>query len=68
MRHEQICQTAFVKPLTIPDIDDETAAVIDEALTTREHGGGRLFDAPPIEPDEDVETEPGGDRPLDELF
>jgi len=54
--------------LTIPDIDDETAAVIDETLATRKHGEGRLFDAPPIEPDEDVETEPGGDRPLDELF
>ncbi|MFD1564576.1 hypothetical protein ACFR99_13585 [Haloarchaeobius amylolyticus] len=54
--------------LKIPEIDDETEEIIDDALAAREHGGGRLFDAPPIEPDEDVETEDGADRPLDELF
>lgn len=56
------------EPLKIPEIDDETEAIIDDALAAREHGGGRLFDAPPIEPAEEVETEDGADRPLDELF
>ncbi|OLZ39260.1 hypothetical protein A6E15_17815 [Natrinema saccharevitans] len=55
-------------PLKIPEIDDETEAIIEDALAAREHGSGRLFDAPPIEPVEDVETEDGADRPLDELF
>ena len=54
--------------LTMPELDDETAALVDDALAARERGGDRLFDAPPIEPDEDVETEDGADRPLDELF
>ena len=54
--------------LKIPTVDDETAGLIDDALAAREHGGGRLFDAPPIEPAEDTETEDSGDRPLDELF
>lgn len=54
--------------LKIPEIDDETEAIIDDALAVRERGGDQLFDAPPIEPDEDVETEAGADRPLDELF
>jgi len=54
--------------LKIPEIDDETAAIIDDALAAREHGSGQLFDAPPIEPDENVETEDNADRPLDELF
>ena len=53
--------------LTMPELDDETAARIDDAIAARDRGG-RLFDAPPIEPDEDVETEEGADRPLDELF
>ena len=55
-------------PHKIPEIDNETAAIIDDTLAVRKPGGGRLFDAPPIEPDEDVETEDGADRPLDELF
>lgn len=54
--------------LKIPEIDDETEAIIDDALAARERGADRLFDAPPIESDEDVETEAGADRPLDELF
>lgn len=54
--------------LKIPEIDDETEALIDDVLAARDPGRGRLFDAPPIEPDEDVETETGADRPLDELF
>ena len=54
--------------LKIPEIDDETEAIIDDTLAARERGGDRLFDAPPIEPDEDVETEADADRPLDELF
>lgn len=54
--------------LKISKVDDETEAIIDDALAAREYGGGRLFDAPLIEPDEDVETEAGADRPLDELF
>lgn len=54
--------------LKIPEIDDETEAIIDDMLAARECGGSRLFDAPPIEPDEDVEIEDGADRPLDELF
>jgi len=49
--------------LKIPPVDDETAARIDDVLAGREHGGGRLFDAPPIEPADD-----GAGRPLDELF
>ena len=54
--------------LKIPDIDNETEAMIDDVLAARKRGGSRLFDAPPIEPDDDVETEDGADRPLDELF
>lgn len=54
--------------LTIPELDDKTAAAIDDALATRERGENRLFDAPPVEPDENVETEGGANRPLDELF
>jgi hypothetical protein len=54
--------------LELPDIDDETEALLDDVLAAREPGSGRLFDAPPIEPDDDVETEPDADRPLDELF
>ncbi|WP_312911756.1 hypothetical protein [Natronosalvus caseinilyticus] len=54
--------------LKIPEIDDETAAIIDDVLAAREQGGSQLFDAPPIEPDEDVETKDGADRPLDELI
>ncbi|NKE37246.1 hypothetical protein GWG54_15735 [Natronococcus sp. JC468] len=54
--------------LKIPEIDDETEAIIDDALAARERGADRLFDAPPIESGEDVETEAGADRPLDELF
>ncbi|WP_394742928.1 hypothetical protein [Natronococcus roseus] len=54
--------------LKIPEIDDETEAIVDDTLAARERGSDRLFDAPPIEPDEDVETEAGADRPLDELF
>ncbi len=59
---------AVSDPLKIPEIDDETEAIIDSALAARERDGGRLFDAPPIEPDENVETKDGADRPLDELF
>jgi hypothetical protein len=54
--------------LKTPEIDDETDAIIDDTLAARERGGDQLFDAPPIESDEDVETEAGADRPLDELF
>lgn len=54
--------------LKIPERDDETEASIDDALAAREQGGDGLFDAPPIEPDEGVESEAGADRPLDELF
>ncbi|MCU4743967.1 hypothetical protein OB960_21535 [Halobacteria archaeon AArc-xg1-1] len=54
--------------LRIPEIDDETEAIIDDVLAARDRDGSRLFDAPPIEPDEAVETEDGADRPLDELF
>ncbi|OIB55749.1 hypothetical protein [Natrialba sp. SSL1] len=54
--------------LKISELDDETEANIDAALAARERGGGQLFDAPPTEPDEDVETEEGAYRPLDELF
>ncbi|NGM70445.1 hypothetical protein G6M89_15795 [Natronolimnobius sp. AArcel1] len=53
--------------LEIPYIDSETADAIDDALAAREQGD-RLFDAPPIEPPQDTETEAGADRPLDELF
>lgn len=54
--------------LKIPEIDDETETIIDDVLAAREHGSSQLFDAPPIEPDDDIETEDGADRPLDELF
>ena len=40
----------------------------DTVVQTRTYGRSRLFDAPPIELDEDAETEDGADRPLDELF
>jgi hypothetical protein len=60
---EDVCEA-----LKLPDIDDETEALIDDVLDARTHGRSRLFDAPPIEPDEDAETEDGADRPLDELF
>ena len=58
---------AVDRALELPDIDDETEAAIEDTLAARERGG-RLFDAPPIEPDDDAETEGDADRPLDELF
>jgi hypothetical protein len=54
--------------LSIPAVDDDTAVLIDDVLAGRDQDGGRLFDAPPIEPDDDVTTDDGARRPLDELF
>jgi len=54
--------------LEMPSLDDDTVTLIDDVLAGRHHSGSRLFDAPPIEPDDDVTTDDGARRPLDELF
>lgn len=64
--------TAVAEAFNAPALDAETAAAIDETidktLAARERSDGRIFDAPPIEPDPDADTEDGADRPIDELF
>jgi hypothetical protein len=49
---------------TAMDLDDETTAILEDALALREHGSGRVFDAPPIASPADADDS----RPIDELF
>lgn len=57
-----------VDAFATPELDADTAAAVDDALAARERGGGRLFDAPPVDPDPDADTDGDADRPIDELF
>lgn len=50
-----------------PELAAEAETVIDEMRTARE-AGERLFDAPPIDPEPDADTEADANRPIDELF
>jgi len=50
-----------------PDLEDATKDAVDQALTGHEQPS-QVFDAPPIEPDPDAETDDDADRPIDELF
>ncbi|SFS10388.1 hypothetical protein SAMN05216559_3719 [Halomicrobium zhouii] len=64
-----------------PDLPESVAEAFDlpeemdgenRELLETEHSalveGGQLFDAPPVDPDPDAETEGDADRPIDELF